>query len=641
MRIGMNLFPLNSRGGGMRHYVMQLIPWLLRLSNHDFTFFYRVQALPSLAAVLRRLSAADRSRIRMVELDDQEEIFAYANQFDLYFCPLNGFAPNLLDRPTLGTLADIQDQYLPQYFTEQQLQLRRQLYPFMARAVTTLLTISEFSKRSICEKYEVTPSKVRVTYLAPSDDIVNSKASWPEGLRCLPKRYVFYPANLYPHKNHELLLKSVRHVRDKLGVDCACVMTGHEASPGVAINERIEANGLSGIAHWLGHVPPGALRYLYENALALAFPSRFEGFGMPLVEAMYCDCPVIATRAASIPEVVAGAGLLVESTPEAFGEAIARLFHEPKERQSLIAKGRARASCFTPKIMAEATLAALDEAPAKFVGSRPADAGAGVSYVVRPATGAESLVRSLASISFEAEDSDEVIILAQPGGLSAKSLALCDNFPNLRFISPEPGSAWIDHVQRAAISIVHEGERLCPGAANTAVSILKERSGCEAVLGQAIAVDSRGQYQKAVFVPDQRAARIVDAIPSAAVFWRRSYLVRLRELVDHADWIDRLVSALNGQAAGIERTFTIVETKSEPVQSSPAICPQPVAQVVEAAPGQVPSPGFKTRAWSPLAQNLARFKKVLRKIASMLPASLEIRMRRFYVRRVAPHISPR
>src|SRR5262249_48410131 len=148
------------------------------------------------------------------------------------------------------------------------------LYPFMARAVTTLLTISEFSKRSICEQYGIAPSKVVVTYLAASDDIVLSKPHWPGNLRPLPKRYVFFPANLYPHKNHELLLQSLRYVRRRLGVECDCVMTGHGVTPGVAIKEKIDANGLTGCAHWLGHVPPGALRHLYENAVALAFPSQ-------------------------------------------------------------------------------------------------------------------------------------------------------------------------------------------------------------------------------------------------------------------------------------------------------------------------------------------------------------------------------
>src|SRR5262249_26395064 len=295
MRIGMNLFPLESRGGGMRHYVMQLIPWLLRLSHHELLLFYRIQGLSSLASVLRRLSASDRSRVEAVEIDDQEQIFGHAHRFHLYFCPLNGLAPRLLDRPTVGTLADIQDQYFPEYFTRPQLELRRVLYPFMARAVTSLLTISEFSKRSICEKYGIAPAKVTVTHIAPSDDIMLSRPSWPSILPSLPKRYVFFPANLYPHKNHELLLRAIGQVRKRLGIDCACVMTGHEANPGTAIRDRIEANGLVGVARWLGHVPPSALRHLYENAAALAFPSQFEGFGMPLVEAMHCGCPVIAT----------------------------------------------------------------------------------------------------------------------------------------------------------------------------------------------------------------------------------------------------------------------------------------------------------------------------------------------------------
>jgi glycosyltransferase involved in cell wall biosynthesis len=642
MRIGMNLFPLTSRGGGMRHYVMQLIPWLLQLSDHDLILFYQVQGLPSLAAGWRQIPAADRCRIRMVELDDQEQIFGYADQFDVYFCPLNGFAPYLLDRPTLGTLADIQDQYFPQYFTEQQLQVRRCLYPFMARAVTTLLTISEFSKRSICEKYDIAPSKVKVTYLAPSDDVIGSKAHWPENLPPLPKRYVFYPANLYPHKNHELLLKALRYVRQNLAVDCACVMTGHEANPGVAIKERIEANGLTGIARWLGYVPPGALRYLYEHAGALAFPSQFEGFGMPLVEAMQCGCPVIATPTTCIPEIVGDGALLVDGTPAEFGRAIARVLHEPLTRDELIAKGRARADRYTPRAMVEDTLAALEDAPAKFAGSRRGEAQRGISFVVRSTLGGENLVRTLASISFEANGQDEVIVLGDPATLSAKARALADNMDNVRFFTPIPGSAWLNQVRYEVVSYIDEGERLCPGAAAAAGTLLAERPACQAVMGQAIAVAPEGRYSGACFIPGPSTEALAAApIPAAAVFWRHSVLAGRRDLLDRPFWTNRVAASLNGGVIPVDRTFATVHRLPE---RTPSLAPEasgPVLRTAGAPGRQSRSAGVAASLWSGCAQRLGRSKALLRRMASFLPRPVENRMRSFYLRRVQPYVRQR
>src|SRR5262249_12422822 len=152
-----------------------------------------------------------------------------------------------------------------------------------------------------------------------------------------------------------------------------------------------------------------ALRHLYENAVALCFPSRYEGFGMPLVEAMRCGCPVIATAAASIPEIAGDAALLVEDSPVAFADAVERVLHDSDCREGLIARGRRRGAEFTAEAQAAATLRAIDEAVARF-GEKPARR-ATVSFVVRPRRGGESLVRTLASLSFEASGHDEVLVL--------------------------------------------------------------------------------------------------------------------------------------------------------------------------------------------------------------------------------------
>jgi glycosyltransferase involved in cell wall biosynthesis len=609
----------------MRHYVMQLIPWLLRLSHHELLVFYRIQGLPSLASVLRRLSASDRSRVEVVQIDDQEQIFGYAHRFDLYFCPLNGFAPRLLDRPTVGTLADIQDQYFPEYFTPPQLELRRVLYPFMARAVTTLLTISEFSKRSICEKYGISPAKVTVTHIAPSDDIMLSRPSWPTMLPPLPKRYVFFPANLYPHKNHELLLQAIGHVRKRLGIDCACVMTGHEANPGIAIRDRIETNGLVGVVHWLGHVPPSALRYLYENAAALAFPSQFEGFGMPLVEAMRCGCPVIATPAASIPEIVGDAGVLVEATPEAFAAAIARVLENGEERNSLIARGRARASRFTPQAMTEATLAVLEEAPARFAGTHRG-ATRGVSYVVRPKGGAESLIKSLSSIAYEAEGDDQVLILADASALSSRALALADNMPNTELIGSIDDSAWVDRVKHEFVRYVDEGQEVVPGSTGAALATLVENRGCQAVVGEALGIDSRGQYTGSAGCdhPVQHAATAI---------WRRAGLMELRSVLDQRSWATRIADLLGGRLMVIERTFARVWS-GPGTPGGIASAPAPMA----AQPSRT---RLKTALWSRCARQIAKGKGAVRRLSSYMPKSIETGLRNFYLRQVRPYVYER
>src|SRR6516165_6323961 len=85
LRIGVNLCPLSLGGGGMRQYVLQLLPWLLRLSPHRLLLFHGLSAQPSLASMLRRLTLSERSRVQPIFLNNQEQIFARAGEFDVLF----------------------------------------------------------------------------------------------------------------------------------------------------------------------------------------------------------------------------------------------------------------------------------------------------------------------------------------------------------------------------------------------------------------------------------------------------------------------------------------------------------------------------------------------------------------------------
>ena len=208
LRIGVNLFPLTRTGGGMRQYVLQLLPWMVRRSPHRFLLFHGAQRSPPWPSLLRGLHPAERNRVLPFYFEDQDQILRKAHRFDVFFCPLNCLAPDLLDRPTVATLADIQERFFPHYFTPLELRTRAEFYPHTAHAATVLLTISQFSKDGICTAFGVPPEKVVVTPLSPG--VVDVEADWPAGLPPLPERYVFYPANLYPHKNHALLLDALR-----------------------------------------------------------------------------------------------------------------------------------------------------------------------------------------------------------------------------------------------------------------------------------------------------------------------------------------------------------------------------------------------------------------------------------------------
>jgi glycosyltransferase involved in cell wall biosynthesis len=572
LRLGVNLFALALGGGGMRQYVLQLLPGLLRHSPHDLVLFYAAQGQPSLAAMLRRLHPAERNRVLTVPIDDQEQIFRHAGAFDVYFCPLNALAPDFLDRPTLATLADVQEQFYPHYFTREQLDARAWLYPHTAHAVTTLLTISEFSKRSICAAFGVPPEKVRVTHLAPNDELLDTPAAWPAGLPQLPERYVFYPANLYPHKNHPALLRALRLLYDR-GHDIRAVLTGQPAEPGTDLEAEAKAAGVQGRVLWLRHVPPAALRHLYEHALALCFPSRFEGFGMPLVEALRCGCPVIATPAASVPEVVGDAALLTDGSPEALADAVASLATDEGRRQELIARGRERAGQFQVRRLVEETLGAIEEAVTRFTAGRQrtADAGA-VSYVVRSQTGGRALARTLASLSFEAHDHDEVLVLAAPEAVGVEARTLAANLGMARFVPPaERPDAWLDEARHDALCYLGEGDTLAEGATAAALGAFRARPEARAAVGQVLAAGPGGETAGVCYLPPLLTRPREDGpAPAAAVFWRRAFLCEHRGLLRRASlreqlglpggpsWPAEALRLAGDRAVSLWRTFAAV-----------------------------------------------------------------------------------
>jgi glycosyltransferase involved in cell wall biosynthesis len=164
----------------------------------------------------------------------------------------------------------------------------------------------------------------------------------------LPDRYIFYPANRWLHKNHDNLLKALTILKaeQKLAVDC--VLTGFDYPTGYPLEKNIESYGLTKQVHDFGYVSLDELKYIYQNAAMLCFPSLFEGFGMPLLEAMVCGCPVACANVTSIPEVVGEAALLFDPhDPNDIAQCILKILSEDGIADKLRNKGKERAKRFS------------------------------------------------------------------------------------------------------------------------------------------------------------------------------------------------------------------------------------------------------------------------------------------------------
>lgn len=555
LRIGVNLLPLELRVGGMRHYVLQLLPELIRQSSHTFVLFYQPTGIPCLRKMLRTLTAEQKRRVTTIEVSYLEQVLAYGGLFDFYFCPLNGFAPQLLDRPTLATLADVQEQFFPQYFTTEQLEMRAEIYPNTARAVTTLLTLSEFSRQSISQAFDVPEEKVRPIHLAPNQGLLDAEPVWPNHREPLPERYLFYAASLYPHKNHEFLLRSFKQLIAR-NDDVSLVLTGHRTSPGIEIEDCIQELGLQDRVRWLGHVTSGELSFLYQHAQALVFPSLFEGFGMPLVEAMYFDCPVVAVSSTCVPEVVDDAGLLVPADEKQFCEAMERVLTDADLRRDLVERGRNVIGRYTVERLAETTLDLIDQTNERFW-NPPGANDATISYVILPGVDDAAVEASLVALFDELGDQDEILVAGTLDDYGERLQAICHNCESVRIVGADDVAKVIAAARNDVVHVMTAGTIPCRGAAATAKAALANASDLIAVAGDVFSRDQVGNYCGITHLTNRGDCKRDTAMPIDAIFWKRKDLQRFAERLKSAKGLRR-PRLPAGRVAPLYRTVTAV-----------------------------------------------------------------------------------
>jgi glycosyltransferase involved in cell wall biosynthesis len=163
----------------------------------------------------------------------------------------------------------------------------------------------------------------------------------------LPEQFAIYPAKAWPHKNHLRLVAALRLLRDR-GVQVPVVMTGNQDGSEIEVLAKARALGVADLLHFVGFVTPRDLVALYRMARMMVFPSLFEGWGLPVVEALAAGLPVACSNATCLPAVTAGAAELFDPTDSAaMADAIGRVWSDEGLRERLTAAGPARAASFS------------------------------------------------------------------------------------------------------------------------------------------------------------------------------------------------------------------------------------------------------------------------------------------------------
>jgi len=407
MRIGIYALDCGPENGGVFVYLVNLLNGLGRSgSPHEFYVFFKDRSLEhalepglterirviqisalriSVARTLLRLATqpvlflklAARAMVKQVSGSGLSEIVdpglrtPFLNlakyRLDVLHFPSTMIEPAFLglDVPIVLTVHDIQQEYLPELFSREELAFRHTRYRVSCERADLILSVSEYTRSCLNEKYGVPLSKVQVTFEGCSPrfleepdgtDLAAARARYG-----LPPEYLFYPASTWPHKNHLKLLEALDRLRREEQLTPSLVLTGFSREARSQVEDRLRELELKDQVYLLGHIPQAEMPLLYRMATALVFPSLFEGFGIPLVEAMSTGLPIVCADRTAVPEIAGPAGLYFDpQDPDDMARKIATVLRDRELRKKLVAAGYDQVRKFGWDAVTQATLSAYE-----------------------------------------------------------------------------------------------------------------------------------------------------------------------------------------------------------------------------------------------------------------------------------------
>ncbi|MBZ5584915.1 MAG: glycosyltransferase family 4 protein [Acidobacteriia bacterium] len=293
---------------------------------------------------------------------------------ELAHIPLN-HVPLLMPRPYVVTIHDMANLFFPEEGSNLRKQARRYLFRRGLARAERVIAVSDATKRDVEHTLGIPPNRIRRVYNAPDPGFLqDGHAAGSEEHRRILERYqiaypfLLYAGNIRRHKNVPRLVEAFAVVRDQLAAhpiykDLRLVIIGDTISRYPAVRQAVIKSRVEQTVRFLGFVPFETLRCFYESAAAFVFPSRYEGFGLPPLEAMACGVPVVASNVSSLPEVVGDAALLVN--PENvfdIARGIREALLDEKLRGELIRKGHEQAGRFNWEHTARQVLEIYKEA---------------------------------------------------------------------------------------------------------------------------------------------------------------------------------------------------------------------------------------------------------------------------------------
>ncbi|MEM7331578.1 MAG: glycosyltransferase family 1 protein [Chloroflexota bacterium] len=362
MRIGVDLTSAVTQGGGIGRYTRELIHAVTQLDlENEYRFFSAKQPLK--LPVPNSIPQGNRIRYRQSPLEDKWHyriwyrlripipVQLLTGQIDLFHSPDFVLPPVLPKVPTLLTVHDLSFLHYPNTFPDSLVAYLNQVVPWSIKRATHILADSEATKRDLESLWQISPEKITVLLsgVTSSFSIVDEptqiervKAKY--GLGNAP--YLLSVGTIQPRKNFQFLIRAFKPIADRFPHNL--IFSGGKGWMYDEMLAEVEKQNLRERVRFIGFVDDVDLPALYSGASLFVFPSLYEGFGLPLLEAMACGVPVLSSDASSLPEV--GQNTAVYCSPHdlnGWTENMNDLLGDQDRLQHLSQKGKAHVAQFT------------------------------------------------------------------------------------------------------------------------------------------------------------------------------------------------------------------------------------------------------------------------------------------------------
>ncbi|MDR3541813.1 MAG: glycosyltransferase family 1 protein [Desulfosporosinus sp.] len=363
MKVLIDAQSIGNTRAGIGNYTYNLLQAFVRMgcsADVSIAVHKDPKALSGLFPQLNMVEAG-RNLYKYLPVD----VFGFSKSFDVYHEP--NYVPRPFSGATLTNIFDMSYVLFPQYHPWKRVQMLR-FYEKRMRSADRIITASQSAKGEIVDLLKVPEDKIVVTPLGVSTGFspLQQNEELLQTVRKrynLPEQFLLYVGTIEPRKNLERLIEALSIVKEKLGKSSVgLVLAGGKGWLNGPIYRRVQELKLLDDVTFTGYVSEEDLPILYNMALAFVYPSLYEGFGLPPLEAMACGVPVITSKVSSLPEVVGDAGILIDPyNVEELSDAILQVVSSAELRKSLSDKGIKQASLFTWEKCARETLTIYEE----------------------------------------------------------------------------------------------------------------------------------------------------------------------------------------------------------------------------------------------------------------------------------------